>query len=195
MSNSERVSIFIDGNNFYFGLKKVYRDSKSLMNFDFGKLCNFLADNREIIGIFYYNAPLDISEDLEKYKSQQKFFDKIKRIPKFNLILCKLFKRNIKGTNQYYYVLKEDDIHMAVDIVKGAFKNNYDTAIIVSGDGDFLPAVKAVQEENKKVENIYFKKTASFNLKRNCNKSFMLKRDILDKLFETKNDTPNPKPQ
>jgi uncharacterized LabA/DUF88 family protein len=195
MDNSEKVAIFIDGNNFYFGLKRVYEDKKNLINFDFEKFCNYLANKREITEILYYNAPLDISEDLEKYKSQQKFFDKIRRIPKFKLILCKLFRRRIKGTNQYYYVLKEDDIHMAVDIVKGAFKNKYDAAILVSGDGDFLPAVKAVQEENKTVENAYFKKTASLSLKQNCNKSLMLKKEILDNFFNNNHDNPIPKPE
>jgi len=179
----KRVAIFIDGNNFYFGLKKIYGNEKNFMDFDFEKFCNFLTDKRELISIFYYNAPLDITKDLEKYKRQQRFFEKIKKIPNFNLILCKLLKRSIKGTNRCYYVLKEDDIHMAVDLVKGAYKNFYDTAILVSGDGDFVPAVKAAREENKEIENAYFKKSASANLKQNCNKSIRLKREILDKFF------------
>lgn len=183
MGNSKRVAIFIDGNNFYFGLKKLYNELRNPMDFDFEMFCNFLANKREIIEILYYNAALDISEDPEKYKSQQKFFNKIQKIPKFRLILCKLFKRKIKGTDKYYYVLKEDDIHMAVDLVKGAFKNNYDVAILVSGDGDFVPAVKVAQEESKIIENIYFKKSASTNLKMNCDKSFKLTKEILDKFF------------
>ena len=179
----ERVSIFIDGNNFYYGLKIIYSDTKNPIDFDFKKFCDFLAGNRKIATIFYYNAPLDINRDLEKYKAQQRFFDKIQRIQNFKLVLCKLLKRKVKGTNEYYYIIKEDDIHMAVDMVKGAFKNLYDTAIVVSGDGDFVPAVKAVREENKIVENAYFKKSASTNLKFNCNKSLMLRREVLDKFW------------
>ena len=179
-----RVSIFIDGNNFYFGLRKIYGDDKKLINFNFEKFCNFLANEREIIEIFYYNAPLDRTKNLEKYKLQQKFFEKLRKIPKFNLILCRMIKRKIRGTGQYYYVLKEDDIHMAGDMIKGAFKNTYGAAILVSGDGDFVPAVKIVQEEEKKIENIYFKKIASTNLKQHCDKSFMLRKEVLDKFFE-----------
>ena len=168
----KRIAIFIDGNNFYFGLKKIYPDEKSFINFNFERFCNFLTGKNELVAIFYYNSPLDRTRDLEKYKNQQKFFEKIKKIPKFNLILCKLLKRRIRGTNEYYYVLKEDDIHMAVDLVKGAFKNNYDKAILVSGDGDFVPAVLAAKEEGKFIENVYFKKSASTNLKINCDRSF-----------------------
>ena len=79
--------------------------------------------------------------------------------------------------------MKEDDIHMAVDLVKGTFKNTYDEAILVSGDGDFVPAVLVAKEEGKFVENIYFKKSASTNLKMNCSRSFELKKELLDKFF------------
>ncbi len=180
----KKVAIFIDGNNFYFGLKRIYGDEKDAINFNFEKFCNFIARDREIIGIFYYNAPLDITQDIDKYKNQQRFFDKIRRVQKMHLVLCKLLKRRISGTNKFYYVLKEDDIHMAVDLVKGAFRNTYDEAILVSGDGDFVPAVLVAKEEGKLVENAYFKKSASTNLKMNCNKSIQLKRAMLDKFFD-----------
>ena len=87
----KRVAIFIDGNNFYFSLKKLYGKNKNLITFNFEKLCKFLANKREIVGIFYYNAPLNITKNLEKYKSQQRFFEKIKKIfalfISFNMIL------------------------------------------------------------------------------------------------------------
>lgn len=180
----KRVAVFIDGNNFYFGLKKVYGGGKSFINFNFEKFCNFLAGKEELVAIFYYNAPLDITRDMEKYKNQQRFFDKIRKIPKMKLILCKLLKRTIKGTGKNYYVLKEDDIYMAVDLVKGAFKNTYDEAILVSGDGDFVPAVKAAREERKIIKNAYFKKSASTNLKMNCDTSFELRKEILNDFFD-----------
>jgi len=180
----KRVAIFIDGNNFYHGLKKIYGNSKSYMDFNFDEFIKFLAKDREIVNIFYYNAPLDISKNLGKYKSQQRFFDKIKRIPKFNLILCKLVKRKIKKTGEFYYTIKEDDIHMAVDMVEGATDDMFDIAIVVSGDGDFVPAVKAVQRKGKRVENIYLRKNFSRNLKQNCDNFLALKKEILDEFFE-----------
>ena len=190
-----KVSIFIDGNNFYYGLKTIYGNSRNLIAFDFEKFCNFLANKRNIVTIFYYNAPLDITKDLEKYKSQQRFFDKIQRIKNFKLVLCKLIKRRMPESNESYYIIKEDDIHMAVDLVKGAYKGLYDVAIVVSGDGDFVPAVKAVREEKKIVENFYFEKGTSTNLKMNCDKSYILKKEILDKCFEKDDMLPKNKEQ
>jgi uncharacterized LabA/DUF88 family protein len=40
-------------------------------------------------------------------------------------------------------------------LVSRAYENLYDTALIVSGDEDFVPAIRKVQKLGKKVENIY----------------------------------------
>lgn len=179
----ERISIFIDGNNFYYGLRKLYGRNKKLKSFDFDSFAKFLADKNKIIDIFYYNAQLDREHNPEKYDSQKQFFEKLKEIPNLHLILCKLLKRNITGTSEVYYIIKEDDINMAVDMVEGACENKYDIAVVVSGDGDFVPAVKAVQRKNKIVENIYFEHSSSRSLKNHCDKSKELTKQILDKFF------------
>lgn len=179
----KRVAIFIDGNNFYFGLRKLYGKNKSLKTFDFARFSDLLSKKRNIVDIFYYNAQLDKEQNLDKYESQKEFFEKLKKIPNFHLILCKLLKRNITGTDKFYYIIKEDDIHMAVDMVENSCGDKFDVAIVVSGDGDFVPAVKAVQRKNKFVENIYFKNSSSRNLKNHCNESFELTKEILDNFF------------
>lgn len=180
----EKVILFIDGSNFYYGLKNIYGNSKELNKFDFKKLGEILAGNRELLSIYYYNAPLDYNENPERYAKQQKFFEKIKSIEKIKLILSRLQKRKIKGTDKFYYAVKGDDIHIASDMIKGAYENLYDVAILVSGDGDFIPAVEIVQERGKGVENAYFKSSLSWHLKQKCNKSIRLTKEILDKCFD-----------
>jgi len=183
MDSIKRVAVFIDGNNFYYGLRKIYGKDKSLKDFDFETFSKFLAKANKVVDIFYYNAQLDREHNPKKYDSQKQFFEELKNIPNFHLILCKLLKRNITGTNEVYYIIKEDDINMAVDMVERACGNNYDIALVISGDGDFVPAVKAVQRKNKIVENIYFEHSSSRNLKSHCNTSLELTRQILDKFF------------
>ena len=179
----KRVAVFIDGNNFYFGLRKLYGKDKSLKNFNFLRFADFLAKNNKVVDIFYYNAQLDKEQNPKKYESQKQFFEKLKKISDFHLVLCKLLKRNITGTNKFYYIIKEDDIHMAVDMVENAGNDKFDTSIIVSGDGDFVPAVEAVKRKGKEVENVYFKNSSSRNLQTHCSNSFELTRAILDKFF------------
>ena len=72
---------------------------------------------------------------------------------------------------------------MAVDMVEGACSDDFDVAVIVSGDGDFVPAVKAVQRKNKTAENIYFRDSSSRNLKNHCDKSLELTKELLDIFF------------
>lgn len=180
----KRVVLFIDGSNFYYGLKYIYGENQELSNFNFLKLGEKLSSKNDLIRVYYYNAPLDYKNNPDKYAKQQKFFDKVKTTDKVKLILSRLQKRKIKGTDKYYYVIKGDDIHLASDMIKGAYENMYDVAILVSGDGDFIPAVNIVQEKGKLVENAYFKQSLSWHLKQECDKSIKLTKEILDFCFD-----------
>ena len=54
------------------------------------------------------------------------------------------------------------DIELVVDLMKTA--RNLDVAIVVSGDGDFAPAIRAVQEMGVRVEVISFRGNTSSDL-------------------------------
>ena len=179
----KRVAVFIDGNNFYFGLRKLYDKTKNLKTFDFENFAKFLSGKDELVAIYYYNALLDREHNPEKYETQKKFFEKLKQIQNFHLVLCKLLKRGINGTNKFYYIIKEDDIHMAVDMVENAYDDNFDIAVLVSGDGDFVPAVHSIKKKNKVVKNIYFKNSSSRTLKNFCDESLELTKETLNKFF------------
>ena len=168
----ERISIFIDGSNLYYSLKDL-----DVIKIDFQKLINLLKKDRLLVSVYYYNAPLDISVDSKKYWEQQKFFDALRRIPGFNVVLARLRKHK-KDDGTYKFEVKGDDIYLAVDLVSGAYENLYDTALIVSGDEDFVPAIRKVQKLGKKVENIFFCSTSSSYLKKTCNSSFCVDKKI-----------------
>jgi uncharacterized LabA/DUF88 family protein len=168
----ERVAIFIDGSNLYYSLKDL-----DVAKLDFQKLVKMLEKDRLLVSVYYYNAPLDISIDSKKYWEQQKFFDALRRIPGFNVVLARLRKHK-KEDGTFSFEVKGDDIYLAVDLVSGAYENLYDTALIVSGDEDFVPAIRKVQKLGKKVENIYFCTTSSNYLKKTCNSSCCIDKKI-----------------
>jgi uncharacterized LabA/DUF88 family protein len=177
----ERVSVFIDGSNFYHILKGLFPDEKP-MNFKFERLIDYLIRDRRLINVFYYNAPLDREKDEQGYRKQQQFFDKITHLPKFNLILCRMQKVKIDG--KIIYQVKEDDIHLAVDMVKFGYKDIYDTAILISSDGDFVPAIKIVKEIGKNIENVGFENKFSYHLKQECDRFIKLTKDKLKEFFD-----------
>lgn len=80
--------------------------------------------------------------------------------------------RNDKG--KFEYAVKGDDIHLATDLVSLAYENTYDIAVVVSGDGDFVPAIQKVQKLGKSVENAFFAVSSSSFLKHVCNRSIRL---------------------
>ena len=169
----ERISIFIDGSNLYYSLQDL-----GVAKIDFQKLVDMLKKERLLVSVFYYNAPLDISVDAKKYWDQQKFFDALRRIPGFNVVLARMRKHK-RENGTFKFEVKGDDIYLAVDLVSGAYENLYDTALIVSGDEDFVPAIRKVQKLGKKVENIYFCSTSSNYLKKTCNTSFCIDQKII----------------
>lgn len=54
---------------------------------------------------------------------------------------------------------------MTTDMLMMAFRAEYDTAIILSNDGDFADAVKSIRDLGKRAEVGYFRGTLSFNLR------------------------------
>ncbi|MBU0957561.1 MAG: NYN domain-containing protein [Nanoarchaeota archaeon] len=176
----EKVIVFIDGSNLYHLVKNLCPDQKQI-EFNFSKFLKNIVGARTLIRVYYYNCPLDRNKDNKAYRAQQRFFEKLREMPNFKLVLCRMQKVKIGGKT--IYQVKEDDIHLAVDMVKLGYNKAYDTAILVSSDGDFVPAIKAVQEIGKKVEDIGFENKFSFHLKKVCDKFVKLKKQEVENFF------------
>jgi len=127
----ERVKIFIDGSNFYHGLKTSLNNTK----FDFKKFADLLCGSKKrLVHIHYYNTPVSQQDHPEKYKSQQKFFSAIDHIPHFTLHYGRLVKRDELATcpeckHEYtnqFRTEKGVDVSIATDMLVFAFDNQYD---------------------------------------------------------------------
>lgn len=178
----KRVSVYIDGANFYYGLKTINKRYSDIF-FDFKNFVKSMVGKDELIKIYYYNAPL--KENLNKwvYWNQMKFFERLREISKCEVILCKRQKR-VDRDEQEYYVIKGDDIHLSLDMLRDACKDKYDKAILISGDGDFTPLVNYVQKENKEVEVYAFKELTSIALINEANKHFWIDKKVVNKFFQ-----------
>jgi len=135
-----RIMIFIDNSNIFNGFKK-YK-----IKADYEKLKNLITMNRVLVKIILYEGVVyPISSNKKKwYKNLSNnsgyiiktSFDKI------------TFDEAIE---------KKIDIQIAIDIISFAYEDAYDTAVLVSGDGDFVPVVKKVKDLDKNVEIWAFK--------------------------------------
>jgi len=154
-SANERVMIFIDGNNLYHSLKHVIGRT----NLDFDKFSSRLVGDRHLIRTYYYNAPLNREDDDDKHRMQQSFFDSLDTVPYLTKRFGRLEKRVVRhnlpdGTfiSTPTYVEKGVDTHIVIDMLTFAFKDTFDTAILVSGDEDFTIVVEKIKELGKHVE-------------------------------------------
>ena len=147
----ERVCVFIDGSNLYHSLKNECGQK----NLDFAKFVDSLVAARQLVRTYYYNAPVDASRDKEKAKAQQSFFANLMRVSYFEIRLGRLEPR---GNT---FVEKGVDVSLAVDMVSMAYKGIYDTAILVSCDGDYVTAVNAVRDTGRHIEVACFRRAYS----------------------------------
>lgn len=167
----KRVMIFIDGSNFYHGLKNVVRR----VNINFEKLAQKLCGERELVRVYYYNAPVKREESEERYRAQQKFFSALDDVPYLTTKLGRLEKR---GNT---WVEKGVDVCLAVDMLSMAARNLYDVAILISGDGDFASVIDAVKDLGKHVEVAYVSQT--YHLKTSWDKFIPLSQEYLRDCF------------
>ncbi len=138
----ENIVIYIDGSNFYFSVKNKFK-----CKIDIEKFCQKLAGENNLIKIKYYIAPVGVNNP-NMYIEQQRFFEKLRKINNLEIIFGRLEKRKRDG--KVYFVEKATDVNLALDLVLDAQADIYDEAFLVSNDGDFSGAVKAIIERFKK---------------------------------------------
>ncbi len=146
---TERVIIFIDGSNLYHSLKNIFGRT----DLDIGKFCHKLQTRRKLIRIYYYNARVGIKEEPERYRDQQAFFAGVNAIPYSELRLGRLVYNNWPSVPP---VEKGIDVQLTTDMLTHSFKNNYDVAILVAGDNDFVGALQAIKDNGKNAEVALF---------------------------------------
>jgi uncharacterized LabA/DUF88 family protein len=168
---TERVAVFIDGANLLHGLGEDF----NRIDVDFELLVNKLVQGRMLTRTYYYTALPDQSRDPDRYTRQQKFINALHRKPYFTVVLGRLEPR--QGG---YYVEKGVDIAIAIDMLDLAYQNTYDTAILITGDGDFSRAVQIVQRIGKHVENASPRSCLSYHLRNTCDVTILLDAAFLN---------------
>ncbi len=139
---NERVMVFIDGSNLYH----VLTQSCGRHDLQFDKFAMKLANGRKLQRIYYYNIKQESDTNPNMGVEQQKFLDSMYDTPYVEVRL------GIWKQRGDIMVEKGVDVMLATDVVTNAYNDHYDTAIVVSGDADFYPALQAVKNVGKHIE-------------------------------------------
>tara|TARA_Y100000817_G_scaffold89637_1_gene69748 strand:+ start:761 stop:1402 length:642 start_codon:yes stop_codon:yes gene_type:complete len=173
----KKVMIFIDGSNLYHVLLKNCGRS-DLMFSSFGK--KLTGKDRELKKIFYYNVKQELQGKIKIPEEQKKFLKSLEKIDNLEV------KLGIWKEQNGSIVEKGVDVLLATDLVLNSVKNKYDTAIIVSGDGDFFPAIEAVKKEGKIVEVAAFESNISKEASDSADKVIKLRKSFFNHLWMPK---------
>jgi len=156
--NMNRTSFLIDGFNLYHSVKNASVDLRlngsGTRWLDIHAMCasylHAIGNNAQIIDIFYFSA---LAKHIEAYKPDVvarhvNYIECLKatrvsvELARFKKkrITCDHCKQSIKRHEE-----KETDVAMATKLLELFFQNHCDTAVLVTGDTDIVPAVKTAQ--------------------------------------------------
>lgn len=138
----DRVMVFIDGSNLYH----VLSQQCGRHDLQFDKFAQKLANGRQLQRIYYYNIRQESETNPNVGVEQSKFLDSLYDTPYVEVRL------GIWKQRGDIMVEKGVDVMLATDVVTNAYNDHYDTAIVVSGDADFYPALQAAKDVGKHIE-------------------------------------------
>ena len=203
-----RACLFVDGSNFYHGLKQNGLFGK----FKYDQLLSVLSKHYNVKNIYFYDAIKNFRIEPEQYAKQQAFHARLMNaIP--NLVIrarklqyvfsnqklenaqkkakfCEKCSPKIKPFLHEAGLIRSTkekgvDVLLVADMIKGAFQNRYEVALLASGDADFVPAVELVQNLKKEVINIHVYTGSSSELRMASNEHVLVQLGESDEVILT----------
>ena len=146
MENKQKVIVYVDGFNFYFGLRD--KKWKKYYWLDFVAFFeSLLRPHQILVEVKYFSAK---STNNAKSERQDLLFSANRLNPKFKLILGKYLKKDTIcrncGSVIHSFEEKETDVRIATNIIADAYNDRCDVSIIVSADSDLVPPIELLRE-------------------------------------------------
>ena len=132
------------------------------------KLAEKLSGNRALVAVYFYCVPppawllSESEESKQRYIKASKYYSAIEKLQKVELKYGYL-----QGDKSDPHE-KNVDTQISSDMVAHAALGQYDTAILVSNDGDYLSAITNTKKLGKRVELLFFRGYLSGALRRSC---------------------------
>lgn len=185
----ERVIAYIDGFNLYFGLKAARLQKHYWLNIH--RLAgNLLKAHQSLAASKYFTArisgsrpddPPERAADLDASRARQvAYLDALGTIRGLNIYEGHFLRKDIRCRNCGSVWSKPEekmtDVRIATELLRDAFTDAFDTALIVSGDSDLVPPLQAVKESfpTKRIVVAFPPKRNSAQLAKTAHGSFTI---------------------
>lgn len=142
----ERIIVYVDGFNLYFGMIEAGFDYCKWLNL---KLLseNIINEKQKLVEVKYFTSR--VSNNPDKQKRQSVYLEALESVGvkiyyghyQRDMVECKRCGNVWQDYNE-----KMTDVNIATQILVDAYNNAYDAAILISGDSDLVPPIKAVHE-------------------------------------------------
>ena len=183
----ERVIVYIDGFNLYFGLKEKKWKRYYWLNLQ--KLAkNLLKDDQKLIETKYFTSRVSFPPD--KVKRQVTFIEALETLKKFKIFYGHYLPNDIECFKCGNIIPKPNekmtDVNIAVEMLTDAFKDRFDRAILISADSDLSAPIRKMKQlfREKKVIVAFPPARFSFALKNIAHASFTIgRKKIADSVF------------
>jgi len=199
----KNVAFFIDGFNVYHSVDNNFK-SNAYKWLDLRTLSErFIADNEKIKNILYFSAYC--TWDARKKAKHKKYVRAISSrgveiiLGQFQWVSKRFLKAKMDVLNQKppsaklpdliefkSHEEKKTDVNIAVKMIELATHGEFDTFYIISGDTDFVPAIKYIKRyhRNIKLINILPYGAKGFKLAQVCDKQLQItEKDLKNSLL------------
>jgi len=148
-----RVNVYIDGYNFYHGLKKMRKNDPDYQQFywlDFVKFFDhFILRGQTLHKVYYFSA---IDHDPERNARQKILFraNKIINENRLEIIYGKYYPKNVKCklcTGLYkIHEEKRTDVNICAYMMSDCANNNVDDIMLVTADSDLVTPIEIIRK-------------------------------------------------
>ena len=180
MGNKKKAIMFIDGNNWYHNVKSVVEKPRAI---DFRKLSEMVSKRFDlnVVDIRYYNSIPDIEFSEEVYYKHMVFLASLKQ--KGLLVNTNKLKR-VMTNGKSLRVEKGIDVMIVVDMIKKTLlEKECECCVLISGDSDFVPAMRLIKSEGKEVLTASVLKGYARELLQGEFRFWILKKGDVEKCF------------
>ena len=155
---TERVAVYVDGFNLYYGLRS--KKWKRYYWLDLRRMSeNLMKPGQCLVKVCYFTARVFPEPgDLSKPKRQNTYLDALATLPDLQIHygyhMAKVQRCLSCGTVRQTYEEKMTDVNIALELLVDAQDDVFDTAIIVTGDGDMANLLRRMRDRYQKKRTI-----------------------------------------
>lgn len=140
----ERIIVYIDGFNLYFGMLEAGLINCKWLNL-FSLSSSLIKGNQALVSIKYFTSR--VSNNPEKQKRQSLYLEALESVGvkiiyghfQKDKIECKRCLNTWPSFNE-----KMTDVNIATHMLTDAYQDNFDMAMLVSGDSDLVPPISSI---------------------------------------------------